>query len=830
MTRPGTQKEDKTTVVKDKLQFKYLPAYAAFLLKNHLKEYSEEQLKYTYEEDVPIMKYIAHLSKDEIMELAIKGNIEFLTVLAENKSKEFIEKSTRDFINNQVVLLQNTQVVAEDITIITFIRRKTLRRFLKYYSTTHEDFVNIMEEVDRFSGESEATSINALMQIQQDNIKRINMELEHRQEDLLEAQELADMGSFLWDIKDGSSIYTPGVTKIFEIEGKGRMDDFLANVHEEDREMVKEAIARSMDQKDGIYKCEYRFVKSGKEKRIWSRGIVTFEDGKPARMKGTIMDITGKYTLLNQLQQSDEANKLSQALTHIGNWAWDLRSGKIHWSDELYRIYGLKPQSEEISFDRFMSLIHPEDRERRIAEINQALETRKVNDYSMRIVNPDGTVKMIRGKGELVLDRNNNPLILNGTCQDITLEHNLNLDLHEKEENLQELINNAPDAVIVIGEDQRISLWNPKAEEIFGWTSDEVIGHTLTETIIPEKYHNDHLNGIDRLLKTGIAKILNKNLELTALNKAGEEFYISITISQSIQKGKSFFIGFIRDITDDKQTKSELKGKTELLEKLNLSLEAKNTELSRINRELESFNYIASHDLQEPLRKIQTFTQLIIEKGKAALPPSTVEYFNKILTSSSRMKLLIEDLLMFSQTTANEDNFELTDLNMVLDEVKVILSTVIEEKKAVIESDELPELSSITFQMQQLLLNLISNAIKYSKENVAPHISISSKVVKGSSIPDSNAIPNKEYYEIKIEDNGIGFEKENAERIFGLFQRLHNKDKYSGTGIGLAICKKIVHNHNGFIHATGVTGKGSTFFVYLPMDIKAKKNASYLVN
>ncbi len=704
MASPSTHKDKKNaSVEKDKLFFTYLPGFAEFILKNKLEEYSREQLKYSFEEEVPLMKFLAHLSEDELLALAIEGSREFLTVLAENRSREYIEKSSADFIKNRINIIEREQVVAEDITIVSFIRRKTLRKLLTSYSNDWEEFMHVMEEVDRFVAESETSSFNAFIKIQQENIARINSALEQRQEDLLEAQELADLGSFLWDMKHGNSVFTPGVMKIFELEEKSNLEAFMTDVHEDDRDMLKKALQKALE-KDGLYECEYRLVKNGNEKMIWSRGIVQFEDGKAISMKGTVMDVTGKYSLLAQLQESEKANKLAQSLTHMGTWVWDITTNRISWSDEMYRIYGLEPQSE-ITFDRYISMIHPDDRDRRLSEIKESLKTGEVKDYLIHIVTPAGITKVLKGKGELKRDKKNAPLTLNCTCQDITLEYKLNQELQEKEEYLQ--------------------------------------------------------------------------------------------------------------------------AKTLLLEKLNLSLEVKNNELSRINKELESFNYIASHDLQEPLRKIQTFIQLILEKSKNKLPSGTMEYFNKIMTSSSRMKLLIEDLLMFSQTTANEDNFELSDLNHLLDEVKIILSTLIEEKKAVIESRDLPTLRVIPFQIQQLLLNLISNAIKYSKENTIPRIKISSRVVTGDQIGDSGAIAGKDYFELQVKDNGIGFDEENSERIFGLFQRLHNKDKYSGTGIGLAICKKIVHNHNGFIKARSEVGKGSVFYVYLP---RTDKKTSYLVN
>ncbi len=265
------------------------------------------------------------------------------------------------------------------------------------------------------------------------------------------------------------------------------------------------------------------------------------------------------------------------------------------------------------------------------------------------------------------------------------------------------------------------------------------------------------------------------------------------------------------------QTLDELQNKTTQLESLNASLESKNFELEGINKELESFNFIASHDLQEPLRKIQIFANRILEKEAQNFPFETLSYFDKIIAASSRMQELIDDLLTFSQTNVNNDKFTLTDLNLILEDVKNILSPSIEEKKVIIVSTHLPELNVIPFQIQQLFLNLINNSIKYSRDGIIPQIRITSAIIKTAKVIGLVNLPAKKYIEISIEDNGIGFKQEYSEKIFGLFQRLHNREKYSGTGLGLAICKKIVNNHNGYIIAKSTPSMGSVFYIYLPL-------------
>jgi signal transduction histidine kinase len=263
--------------------------------------------------------------------------------------------------------------------------------------------------------------------------------------------------------------------------------------------------------------------------------------------------------------------------------------------------------------------------------------------------------------------------------------------------------------------------------------------------------------------------------------------------------------------------------RTAELKKAIETLAEKNNELERMNKDLESFAYISSHDLQEPLRKIQTFTGRILETEYQNLSENGKSYFSRMQGSAKRMQTLIEDLLAYSRASNVELVFEKADLKDVIEEVQTELKEALLDKEAIVIVSDTCEANIIPFQFRQLLHNLIGNALKFSKPGVPPQILINCRVKQGDtlqdetlSLPAGSLLPSNKYCHISVSDNGIGFKPEFKDRIFEIFQRLHEKSEFDGTGIGLAIVKKIVENHQGIITATSEPNKGARFDIYIP--------------
>jgi PAS domain S-box-containing protein len=303
-------------------------------------------------------------------------------------------------------------------------------------------------------------------------------------------------------------------------------------------------------------------------------------------------------------------------------------------------------------------------------------------------------------------------------------------------------------------------------------------------------------------------KVLTESVATPAffrvIRKDGELRYFK-SIGKIIEDnyGKKILIGINLDVTEQ-----HLKDK---------ELEEKIFDLERSNSELSAFNHVASHDLQEPLRKIQTLISRIAEKDSPTLSDKAKEYFQRTQVAANRMQTLINDLLQFSRANKAEKVLVPTDLNLLLENSLQELGILIEETGVVLKFAILPTLNVIPFQIQQLFANLIGNALKYRKADVKPIIKIETKTVAGKELNFPLADASKNYCLVTVSDNGIGFEHQYADTIFTLFQRLHHDVEYSGTGIGLTICKKIVENHKGFISAQSAVGEGAAFSVYLPI-------------
>ena len=1029
------------------------------------------------------------------------------------------------------------------------------------------------------------------------------IDLQHREEQLLEAQDLAEIGSFEWDIVSDTSKRTPQLKKILEQTTEQGLKNFLLRVHIADRQRVEEALRKALTD-TGEYDCEYRYTASSGEKILWSRGKVSYEEGKPVRMNGTVMDVTERHKMLERLQRSEELYKQAEALTHIGNytwdlenkkliwteelyriydleqagneitneeaaaynhpddvvhirseirqaiakldpfdfyyriiskaskekilhargeiltnpkdnkpykivgtvqdvtekqtlirnlrrneelykqaqaiahlgnWSWDIQTNTIEWTDELYRIYGLDPAVDTISYGKYLSLIHPADVSDVTSTIQKCLETHEPYDFYHRIILTNGTIKIIHSKGEALLDKNGlpyklvgtgqdaterqalirdfqrsdalykqaqaiahignwtfhftdqsmtwsdelfriygiapqslsitrenfiqmlhpedrdmiaekldvamrqanpfelyhrnqwsdgtvrmlhvrgevlrdekeNAIGIFGTTQDVTEQHFIEKQLRENQNFIQKIADATPSIIASYNVNTgKYRFVSKGMKQLLGYDPEQVIasdvsfftdilhpedreavieknqkaletanmgGHADNNTVVEFKYRIRHRNGnyrwfhtfgtiFDRNADNKVEHLLNISIDVTERMEAeqkileqeyfirhiadasptvlylfdvrgGSLLYINKEIDSvlgytpdeilalgnraipelyhpadatkmserlyeynDVEHPKSLFqfecrmkhkngewrwllvreivfkrtvngkisevLGAALDITERREMEEKLFNQT--------------MELRQSNKSLEEYAYVASHDLKEPLRKISTFGDRLLNTSHSALDSEGRSYLEKIISASKRMQQMINDLLSVSMITGNKE-FEMFSLKTILDDVVQTLDYKIEEHKAIIRSDDLPDAHIVPSQFRQLFQNLLSNSLKFVRQGVQPYITVTHRFLQPTDVKAYNLVKANKYLEIDFKDNGIGFDVQFTEKIFTIFQRLHSRSEYEGTGIGLAICRRITENHGGTILAKSKPGSGATFIIIIPV-------------
>ena len=649
-------------------RYTHLPAFANYILNNHLDEFVFDQLRFSREVNLPLLRYLANYSDEHLAQFLKTSTTEYLTFLSQNQAKQHMALSFEKWQRDQVPIIGKSDITAEDITILYHMRGTILRKWVRNYQVDTEEKFELIEEIDNLVFGATTSATNIYIDILKEKI---------HDEAHFNAQLISTSPCiiFIFDVAKNKEIFING--KVKEIMGftpeevLDLGDRLLPSLtHPDDLQTLQADMQKILEDRNGkTHVLEYRFKhKDGEYRWIRTYSIVFRRDaeGRPTELLGTTFEISNEKEMALALAKREGQLLEAQAIGQIGSFEWDLVNDKSVHTPQMLNILEF---AEQQPISRFMMRVHPNDREKVQQAIAQSFVTGKC-DCQFRFITTTGEKALwVRA---VVMFEHGKPVSMRGTVQDIT-----------------------------------------------------------------------------------------------ALKRIEEE------------------------------------------------LVKKTRELEKSNESLQQFASIASHDLKEPLRKMSMYSDMVLTLEEGNLSAASHLNLGKVKSSSLRMQSMIEDILSFSSIT-NQSAKQRSGLKEIVEEVIDILRDRVEEKKARITVRELPEADVIPGQMRQLFQNLIANALKFSKNDEHPEVHITHRFLQPQEVNDPGLAGANCYHELSISDNGIGFKQDDADKIFNLFSRLHSRESYEGSGLGLSICKRIVENHGGSIRAVSEPGRGSTFIVVIP--------------
>jgi len=635
-----------------------------------------------------------------------------------------------------------------------------------------------------------------------------------------QAQALAHLGNWSMDISTRKFHWSEEMYSIYELPLGTKMtfEEWADYIFPEEREEILQYYEDCLAKKQLYDKVHRIVLRNGKLKYVHRKGeFVLNEEGEAVRMVGTTQDVTEDRRRQQELKDNQTfIRKITDATPSIIA-SYNINTGKyVFVSEGVEKLLGYHVDDvlrEGLGF--FMELIHPDDRAALMEKNNRSLEEANADpakndtvvEFTYRMKHQNGNYRWFHTYGT-IFDRNGDGKVEHvlNISLDITEQIHASQTIKDQEHFIQQIADASPTILYLYDvEQQRIGYINREIFFVLGYTPEEMVD--MGSEVVRELYHPEDY----RLLPARKESARNFQqvesmiqYECRMRDKQGEWRWLLVReIVFKTDEGGAVtqILGAALDINKRKEMERTILQNTMLLEQSNASL--------------EEFAYVASHDLKEPLRKISTFGDRLVASQADKLTGEGKIFLQKIVDASQRMQTMINDLLSISMITGNTA-FEQYSLQNVLEETLQTLEHRIEQLEATIDADPLPVAYVIPFQLRQLFQNLLSNSLKFVREGVKPVISIQYDNPPAEELSNYQLAKAENYHRLKFTDNGIGFDNEYAGKIFAIFQRLHGRSEYEGSGIGLAICKKIVEHHGGVIYAEGTEGNGASFTIILP--------------
>ncbi|MEA5463803.1 PAS domain-containing sensor histidine kinase [Leptothoe sp. PORK10 BA2] len=678
---------------------------------------------------------------------------------------------------------------------------------------------------------AELIKLNALLEEKLSKFEQTEAALRESEERYQLAMAASREGLWDWTIGTSEVYYSSRFKEILGYEDHEFAHEFSAfesQLHPDDHDRVLAAVQAHLAG-ESPYDIEYR-LSSKQGNYLWIRAkgqAIWDESGQPIRMAGSISDITESKQSSAQLHEMTQRLALATSAAKIGVWDYDTVENRLIWDEGMYRLYGINGDSFGGAYEAWKQGVHPDDIEAADADIQAAIAGEKDFHTEFRVVWPNGQVRFIEAHATTLRNEAGKAQRMIGVNWDITERKQMDIQLKNSLKELAD-VKFALDrsSILAITDSKgRITHVNDRFCDISEYSRAELIGKT--HRLVNSGYHPpDFFQHMWQTISSGLVW----QGEIKNLTKSGSYYWVHTTIVPILdESGLTLqYVAIRSDITDRKRAEADLLRANERLEakvmERTKELEQQAHELVRSNEELGKFAYVASHDLQEPLRTISSFVELLVEEYGDRLDGEAHEYVEFIVDGANRMQQLIKDLLTFSRVGTRGQEFTTVDCEGVVKTVLHSLKLAMQESHAKVTYDALPVIEADESQMQQLFQNLIGNALKFRGKE-PPHIHISVTQCKIETNSADGHLPYAQTWEFCVRDNGIGIDAEYFDQIFEIFQRLHSRRHYEGTGIGLAICRKIVERHGGRMWVESTPGEGTAFYFTLLSRLPANQIA-----